>query len=159
MSVSDDLMWRYYLLLTDLSESDVAARRAAVSAGSLHPKVAKIDLAKQIVKDFHSANDAERAAGAFEARFARGEIQVDELSEVSVAVPSQGLPLAKLLVEAGLATSSSEASRKIQQGGVKVDRQRVIDVKRRVLGTEGSVVLEAGRRAVRVRLARGDRAD
>jgi tyrosyl-tRNA synthetase len=156
MSVSDDLMWRYYLLLTDLSEADVASRREEVATGALHPKLAKIDLAKRIVGDFHSTADAERAAAAFEAKFARGEMLLEELPEVSIAVPSQGMTLARLVVDVGFATSASEASRKIQQGGVRVDRQRVTDLRQRFVGTEGTVVLEAGRRAVRVRLERSD---
>ncbi len=150
MSISDELMWRYYLLLTDESAASVDRLRSAVAAGTTHPKQAKVDLAKRIVTDFHSAGEAERAAGQFEARFTRGELAADSLVEVVVAVPEGGMGLAKLVAEAGLAVSSSEAMRKIQQGGVKVDRARVTDAKARVQSAQLPLTLEVGRRAVRV---------
>lgn len=150
MSISDELMWRYYLLLTDESMASVDGLRSAVAAGTMHPKQAKVDLAKRIVTDFHSAGEAERAAGQFEARFTRGELAADSLAEVVVAIPEGGMGLAKLVAEAGLAVSSSEAMRKIQQGGVKVDRARVTDAKARVQSAQLPVTLEVGRRAVRV---------
>jgi tyrosyl-tRNA synthetase len=152
MSVSDDLMWRYYLLLTDLTEGEIEALKHQVAAGALHPKQAKVDLARRITADFHSAADAERAAAGFEARFARRELETETLSEVQVQVSDGSIGLPKLVAEAGLAASTSEASRKIQQGGVKVDRHRVTDIKMRVNQSQQSVILEVGRRAVRVRL-------
>ncbi len=152
MSVSDELMWRYYLLLTDLTEAEIDAMKHQVAAGALHPKQAKVDLARRIAADFHSAADADRAAAAFDARFARRELETETLTEVPVPVPGGSIGLPKLVAEAGLAASASEASRKIQQGGVKVDRQRVTDIKMRVDQSRKSVVLEVGRRAVRVRL-------
>jgi tyrosyl-tRNA synthetase len=153
MSMSDDLMWRYYLLLTDLSESEVAGLRRRVEGGQLHPKQAKVDLASRLVTDFHSAESAERAAASFEARFTRGELV--DLPTVTVGVADGSIGLPRLVAAAGLAASSSEASRKIQQGAVKVDREKVTDVKARIDVTRGELVLEVGRRAVRVRLERG----
>jgi tyrosyl-tRNA synthetase len=150
MSVSDELMWRYYLLLTDLPEADIARLRARVAAGELHPKQAKLDLARRIVTDFHSAAEAASAAEAFEARFSRGELVADELPVVEVQTADGSIGLPKLVAEVGLAQSASEASRKVQQGGVKVDRARVTDVKLRVEKARGSIILEVGRRAVRV---------
>jgi tyrosyl-tRNA synthetase len=151
MSISDDLMWRYYVLLTGLSAAEVDGLKRSVADGTLHPKHAKQDLASRIVKDFHSQAEASAAASAFEARFARGELG-DDLAEVTVSVGDGSIGLPKLVAEAGLATSTSEASRKIQQGGVKVDRQKVTDVRARIDAARGTVVLEVGRRAVRVRL-------
>jgi tyrosyl-tRNA synthetase len=150
MSVSDDLMWRYYLLLTDLGPAEIDRRREAVAAGALHPKQAKMDLARAIVADFHSAADAEAAAAAFDARFARGELAVERLREVRVTLADESIGLPKLVAEAGLAASTSEAARKIQQGGVRVDREKVTGVKTRVAKARGTVVLEAGRHAVRI---------
>ncbi|MEO8482090.1 MAG: tyrosine--tRNA ligase [Acidobacteriota bacterium] len=150
MSISDELMWRYYLLLTDESAEAVDRLRAAVAAGATHPKQAKVDLAKRIVADFHSAPDAIAAAEQFEARFTRGELAAESLAEVVVTIPDAGMGLAKLVSEAGLAVSSSEATRKIQQGGVKVDRARVTDAKTRVQSGQLPLTLEVGRRAVRV---------
>lgn len=151
MSISDVLMWRYYLLLTDISEPDIAALRERVGNGALHPKQAKMDLAARIVADFHSKEDANRAAEAFEARFTRGEVNEADLPEVAVEVDPAGATLAKLVVQAGLAVSTSEATRKIQQGGVKVDREKASDARVRFLPGK-SVVLEVGRRAAKVRV-------
>ena len=152
MSISDELMWRYYLLLTDRTTAEIEALRAGVASGARHPKQAKIDLAIEIVSDFHSAEAATRAAEAFAARFERGELSAEALPQVDVVVADESIGLAKLVAEAGLAASTSEASRKIQQGGVKVDRERITDIKHRVLASRGSLVLEVGRRAARVQL-------
>ena len=149
MSISDTLMWRYYLLLTDVSESDINRLQQQVGDGAMHPKQAKMTLARRITADFHGELEAARAAEAFDARFARGELSAD-LEEIRVTVPDGSISLAKLVAEAGLAASSSEATRKIQQGGVKVDRERVTDIKTRILASQGAVTLEVGRRAVRI---------
>jgi tyrosyl-tRNA synthetase len=152
MSISDELMWRYYLLLTDLSQQAIDELKGQVTEGRLHPKRAKVDLATLIVSDFHSAQAAAHAAEAFEARFARGEVDVNELPTIEVKVPDGSIALSRLVVEAGLATSASEATRKVQQGGVKVDRERATDARTRISATRGSVILEVGRRMVRVSL-------
>ena len=151
MSISDELMWRYYLLLTDATTAEVEAMRRKTGEGALHPKQAKVDLARRIVADFHSSAEADRAAAAFEARFARGELSADSLAEIRVPVDGH-IGLAKLVAEAGLATSTSEATRKIQQGGVKVDREKVMDIKTRIDASRGAVILEVGRKAVKVLL-------
>jgi tyrosyl-tRNA synthetase len=152
MSISDELMWRYYLLLTDLSQVAIDRLKQEVVDGRVHPKQAKVDLAKRVVADFHSAQAAAHAAEAFEARFSRGEVAIDELPTVDVTVPDGSVALARLIVEAGLATSTSEASRKVQQGGVKVDGEKAGDGRARVAVTRGTVLLEVGRRIVRVTL-------
>ena len=152
MSVSDDLMWRYYLLLTDLPAASIDALKADVAAGRLHPRQAKVDLARRIVTDFHSADAATHAADSFDARFTRGELVVDDLPVVALDVTEESISVAKLVVGAGLATSTSEATRKIQQGGVKVDRQKISDIKARVDAGRGEIIVEVGRRAARVTL-------
>lgn len=152
MSITDELMWKYYLLLTDLSEGEVNAIKAQVGDGSLHPKDAKIALAKRITTDFHTGDAAAQAAEAFQARFARGELSEESLTEVSVVVPSGGVALSKILIEAGLATSSAEAARKIQQGGVRVDREKVTDGRARIDAGRAGFILEVGRRAVKITL-------
>src|SRR5687768_11559507 len=86
MSITDVLMWRYYLLLTDLSETEIGQLKARVADGSLHPKQAKVDLATRIVGDFHSREAATQAAQGFEARFVRGELVADELPVVAVQI-------------------------------------------------------------------------
>jgi tyrosyl-tRNA synthetase len=152
MSIGDDLMWRYYLLLTDLTADDIDDLRRRAATGAVHPKQVKVDLATYLVRDFHSREAAEAAAAAFEARFARGEIDAAALPSIDVVAPDGSIVLSRLVVEAGLAASASDATRKIQQGGVKLDRQKATDARARIPAGRGTVVLEVGRRAVRVRL-------
>ncbi|HET9370344.1 MAG TPA: tyrosine--tRNA ligase [Vicinamibacterales bacterium] len=157
MSISDALMWRYYLLLTDASEAEVKALEERVAFGALHPKQAKVDLATRITADFHGRVAAARAAAAFEARFSKGELSAADLPRVAIRIADAEIPLAKLLVAADLASSSSDATRKIQQGGVKVDREKVTDIKTRVGVARRSVILEVGRRAVQAVFEDADR--
>jgi tyrosyl-tRNA synthetase len=150
MSISDSLMWRYYELLTNLSAADIAALKARVESQALHPKQAKIDLATRIVADFHDATAAEQAAAEFERVHARGETPSD-LSEHIVAFGADpDRALTRVLVEAGLAVSTSEAGRKIQQGGVRLDGVRVTDLKRRVAPGDLPALLQVSRYAVRL---------
>jgi tyrosyl-tRNA synthetase len=119
----------------------------------VHPKTVKLDLAQRIVRDFHGAASAAQAGQAFEARFARGEMDESALPVVDVQVPAGGsVALSRVLVDAGLASSTSEAARKIQQGGVKLGRHRVTLVTTRVDASRPELVLEVGRRAVRLRV-------
>lgn len=151
MSISDELMWRYYLLLTDESEVAVAALRKQVTDGSIHPKAAKMGLAKRIVTDFHDAAQAADAHEAFDARFTRGEMDVAALPQVEVTVEAGGsVALPRVIVDAGLAASNSEATRKIQQGGVKLDREKVTSATTRIDGSRPELLLEVGRKAVRL---------
>jgi len=92
MSISDTLMWRYYLLLTDLGEPEINTLRARVTSGELHPKQAKVDLARRIVADYHSTADADRAAEEFERVHARGELPSDLRSVVVVFAPDPSKP-------------------------------------------------------------------
>ncbi len=152
MSIADDLMWRYYLLLTDLSASEIETLKASVASGAKHPKQAKVELAMRIVSDFHSRDAAERAASAFEARFTRGELVAEDLPVVELDLAGDSIGLPKLLVAAGLASSASDASRKIQQGGVRVGSEKVTDIKARLSRTGDDLLVQVGRRAIRVRL-------
>jgi tyrosyl-tRNA synthetase len=150
MSVSDTLMWRYYLLLTDLTASEVGALKARVESGALHPKQAKVDLARRIVSEFHDPSAAERAAAEFDRVHGKGELPSD-LRDLAVDFGGEtDRPLTKLLVDAGLASSTSEAGRKIQQGGVRVNGQRITRVTYRVDAADLPLLLQAGRHALRV---------
>ena len=150
MSISDELMWKYYTLLTDLTPADVLDVRGRVSRGELHPKSAKVELAKRIVADFHGVPDADLAADAFERRFARRELPIDA-RVVGLGAEDWNAPLDKRLVRCGLAESSSDARRKITQGGVRINGEKV------TLGTPvpaDEYVLQAGKlAAVKVRRA------
>jgi len=150
MSVSDALMWRYYRLLTNKTTTEVQALEASVASGAVHPKQAKVDLAREIVTEFNDAEAASVAAAEFERVHARGELP-SELREVAVPFGADAdRPLTRVLVDAGLANSTSEAGRKIQQGGVKVGGEKVGDLKARVAKSSLPLVVQAGRHAVRL---------
>jgi len=152
MSISDDLMWRYYLLLTDLTAAEIDGLKARVASGSLHPKAAKVDLARRIVSEFHDAGAADLAAAEFERVHARGELPSD-LKVVEVDFGGEAMrALSRVIVDAGLAASTSEASRKIQQGGVKLNGERLSDPKRRLSVADLPVTLQVGRQAVRLQV-------
>lgn len=126
MSVSDELMWRYYTLLTDLTPAEVASLKADVEAGRKHPRDAKSELAKKIVADFHSQADADNAESEFIRRFREHQIPVD-VATFTAEVSKQKVRLADLLVDTGLAASKAEARRLIEGGGIKVNQERVND--------------------------------
>jgi tyrosyl-tRNA synthetase len=157
MSISDELMWKYYALLTDLTPEQVLQRRNDVSSGALHPKHAKVDLAKRIVADFHDAGEAGRAAEEFERRFSKKELPED-LPVIELSEAEWHVTIEKMMVRCGLAESTSDARRKIEQGGVRVDGERISgsrlapDFKRL---EESEFTLQVGKRAaVRVRRLR-----
>ena len=152
MSISDDLMWKYYTLLTDLGPEEVLQRRNAVAAGTLHPKQAKVDLAKTIVAAFHSAADAERAAGEFERRFSRKELPSD-IPVIELTDEEWTAPLERRMLRCGMAESMGDARRKVQQGGVRINGQKVTAVSASEVIAGDDYVLQVGKHAV-VRLAR-----
>ena len=124
MSISDMLMWEYYELLTDLSKKELQIKRDAVEACTLHPKRAKMDLAKLVVSDFHSEDAAIAAELEFERVFSRRETPRD-IQVVQWQLPDQPRSWSKLLVDIGLAKSNSEAVRKIKQGGVRLNAEKI----------------------------------
>ena len=143
MSISDDLMWRYYELLSFRSLADIAALRAETAAGR-NPRDAKVALGQEIVARFHSPAAAQRALEDFEARFRRGDIP-DDLPEITVALagaPSMGI--CPLLKQAGLVPSTTEAQRSVEQGAVRVDGQRIED--RSLQLGAGTYVVQVGKR-------------
>ncbi|MEO8070277.1 MAG: tyrosine--tRNA ligase [Acidobacteriota bacterium] len=153
MSISDELMWRYYLLLSDMTAPEIDATRAAVTSGATHPKQVKIDLATRLVTDFHSAAEAVLAAERFERR-ARGESTGDEaILESTLADPPRAMR--HLLIELKLAGSGREADQKIDQGAVAVDGTRVaskFDLQTLYLRHGAEHRLTIGRRAYRLRV-------
>jgi tyrosyl-tRNA synthetase len=125
MSISDELMWKYWTLLTDLRQSEIAQMQTEVMDGKLHPMQAKKNLARAITADFHSAAEADAAAENWAKQFQQREV-ADDLEEVTVeysavvgAAPNT-VRMAKLLALAGLASSGSEATRKLAEGAVRV---------------------------------------
>jgi len=150
MSISDDLMWRYYELLTDLRAEEIAAMRARASAGEANPRDLKVELAKRVIADFHSPAAARAAEEEFVRRFRNKEMP-DEVEERAVA--AQTWKLARLLVETELAPSAAEARRLIEQGGVRVDGGRRSSANDEVeVGGERAPLIQVGkRRFLRVR--------
>ena len=151
MSISDDLMWRYYELLTDLSVAEIKALRDSTESGQRNPRDLKAELAKRIVTDFHSAESAEAAEAEFIRRFRQKETPA-EVEERSVPANSGSWELTQLLVTVGMAESKAEARRLIQQGGVSVDGQKQTLVNSLMQSQPGkSILLKVGkRRFVRV---------
>ena len=151
MSISDEMMWRYYELCTDLTPVEIESKKSTAQRNSLNPRDLKVELAKRIVSDFYSSSNANEAEEEFVRRFRNKEIP-DQVEEVSLALNREGWDLSELLVGAGLAASKGEARRLIQQGGVSVDGERQTNTSLPALGTEASsVLLKVGkRRFVRV---------
>ena len=143
MSVSDELMWRYIELLSFEPLAVVRGWKREVEGGR-NPRDIKVIFAQEIVARFHSRAEAERALADFEARFRQGEIPAD-LPEVALAAGAEGLPIAQVLKAAGLTASTSEALRMIDQGGVKLDGEKVSDKALRLTAGR-TVVLQVGKR-------------
>jgi len=152
MSIPDRLMWNYWELLTDLSESEIAARRKGVESAAIHPRDVKAELALAITAEFHGPEAAARARDDFERAFSKREIpeQMEE-KRVETALALSGA--AAVLVRVGLAGSMREARRKIAEGALTVYESgapRVVsDPNEKILGAE-SRVLRLGRRFLRV---------
>ena len=144
LSVNDDLMWRYYELLSDLSNTELEARRQSVNSGELHPKAAKVLLAKEIVTRFHGSQAADAAADEFELVHARRELPEDMPTETLECGP-EGISFLELLDKLALVSSRSEARRFASQGGLKLDGQKVADVAS-VLKAPGEFVVQLGKR-------------
>jgi len=125
MSVSDELMWRYFELLSFRPLSDIEALRKAV-AGGRNPRDVKFELAREIVGRFHDASAADAANAEFISRFQKGAMP-EEIQDVSVAAKGGRLGIAHLLKEAGLVASTSEAFRMLKQGAVRIDGEKVED--------------------------------
>ncbi|WP_339143789.1 tyrosine--tRNA ligase [Pseudoalteromonas galatheae] len=128
MSISDDLMWRYYELLSAKTLDDIAALKEEV-AGGRNPRDIKIEFAKEMIARFHSEADAEAAHQDFIKRFQKNALP-DEIPEVTVTIEGESTFITNLLKEAGLVASTSEAMRMIKQGAVKLNGEdKVTDTK------------------------------
>jgi len=149
MSITDDLMWRYYELLSSRSKAEIATLRDGVRIGSVHPKAAKVDFAREIVERFHDADAARRAVDDFERRFAKRDIEAVDLPVVEIALDGPTLLVTRAVAAAGFAKSATEARKLVAQGGVRVNREKVGDPMA-TLGA-GEHLLQVGKlRAARV---------
>ena len=126
MSISDEMMWRYYELLTDVRAEQIAAMKSDAASGKAHPMTLKKELARSIVADFHSAEAATRAAEDWAKQFQKDQVPEEVETESLIFAEfanreGNGVRLAKILVRIGFAASTSEADRKIKEGAVSVD--------------------------------------
>jgi tyrosyl-tRNA synthetase len=142
MSISDELMWRYIELLSFASLEAIAKWKADVAAGQ-NPRDIKVQFAQEIVARFHSAADAEKALTDFQTR-AKGGIP-DDVPEISLTIEGDSIGIAQLLKMAGLVESTSEAYRAMEQGGVKIDSEKVSDRQLQLVKGQ-SVVAQVGKR-------------
>ncbi|MDQ3684999.1 MAG: tyrosine--tRNA ligase [Acidobacteriota bacterium] len=150
MSISDELMWRYYELCTDVGVDEIKRLRAAAESGERNPRDVKVELAKRIISDFHSTEDARAAEEEFNRVFKRKEAP-DGVEERTIAAGRWKLP--RLLVETGLAPSMAEARRLIEQGGVRVDGERhtQVDDETEVTKERAPMIQVGKRKFLRVR--------
>jgi tyrosyl-tRNA synthetase len=137
MSISDDLMWRYYELLSFKPIDEIAGYKENIANGA-NPRDVKIDLAKELIARFHDEDAAQAAHQEFINRFQKGAMP-DEMPELTLTIDNGEIAIANLLKEAGLVASTSEAMRMIKQGAAKIDGEKVADNK---------VVVAAGTTAV-----------
>jgi len=143
MSISDELMWRYFELLSFRPLQDIAALKRSIAEG-LNPRDAKFELAVEIVERFHDAAAASAAQQEFVSRFQQGAMP-DEIEEVTLSSNNGELGIAYLLKEASLVTSTSEAFRMIKQGAVRIDSVRVED-KALMIEAGSTAVYQVGKR-------------
>jgi tyrosyl-tRNA synthetase len=143
MSISDELMWRYFELLSFRSSKDIEGLKQAVSQG-VNPRDVKFQLGQEIVTRFHDRAAAEAAQASFVARFQKG-ILPEEMPEIVLQSEGEGLAIANALKGAGLTGSTSEAMRMIQQGAVRIDGERVSDRSLHV-PAGGTRVFQVGKR-------------
>jgi tyrosyl-tRNA synthetase len=149
MSISDELMWRWYDLLSLKPDALIKARRRAAERGEENPRDIKWDLASEIVERFHGRNELQLAQKDFIARFRKHELP-DEIPEIAVQAPEGSLPLANVLKLAALTSSTSDAHRMVKQGAVKVDGERVEDSRVEIAAGSRHVYQVGKRRIARI---------
>jgi tyrosyl-tRNA synthetase len=148
MSISDELMWRYYDLLSLRSNAELQQFKQAVMDGA-NPRDYKIKLAEEIITRYHSSDAAKKATENFIAQFQKGAIP-DDITEVNLVAEGAGLAIAQLLKQANLVDSTSEAYRMIEAGAVKIDGEKVIDKNLQVAKKNTHVVQVGKRRFAKV---------
>jgi len=146
LSISDELMFRYYELLSDLSMDEITLLKQDMEAGKIHPKAVKVRLARELVTRFHDADAADAAERNFEQVFKKHALP-DEIPEKELATDEAAVWLPKLLVQAELVKSTSDGRRMITQNAVAVDGAKVTDINTEI-PARGSVLLQVGKRRI-----------
>jgi tyrosyl-tRNA synthetase len=144
MSVSDELMWNYYELLSDLSLDEISKLKEELIEGVIHPKIVKENLAMEMVARFHSVEAAKEVRDEFERMFAK-KGKPDDIPTTVIEVDGEKFSLVDAIVSTKLCSSKSEARRMIKQGGVRVDDERVSDIDTQ-LSTKKNVLIQVGKR-------------
>lgn len=144
LSISDELMFRYYELLSDLSMEEIEQLQRDMESGRVHPKAVKVQLAKELVARFHNQEAADAAERNFEQVFKKHELP-DDIPEKELTAEGDGVWLPRLLQEAGLVKSTSDGRRMVKQNAVSVDGKKVTDVDTDI-PTRGTVLLQVGKR-------------
>jgi tyrosyl-tRNA synthetase len=152
MSISDELMWRYYEMLTDLPLTEIAGLKRDVQAGTAHPMECKISLARRIIADFHGMPAAELAAGEFTRVVRQGQAPSDlETIPMPDGVLSDGsVRVDKLLAKTNLAPSVSEAARRLKANAVEINGEKVVDLK--YTPTTPELLVQCGKKWCRIRV-------
>jgi len=140
MSISDELMWRYYDLLSSKSIEEIERLKAGVDSGEVHPKKVKEDLAYEITARFHSEDDAKAALEAFNKQFKQNQIP-DDIPEFDL---EEGIWICKALVESGIEPSTSQGRRDIKQGAVRINQEKIGDEQLKL--SKGEYILQVGKR-------------
>ena len=143
MSISDDLMWRWFELLSFRSIDEIKALKADQARGK-NPRDIKIDLAKELIARFHDEQSANLAEENFINQFQKKNIP-DNIEEISFSMSGDSMPLANLLKECGMTSSTSEAMRMIEQGAVRIDEKKIIDTKH-IVSSNTSAIYQVGKR-------------
>jgi tyrosyl-tRNA synthetase len=143
MSISDELMWRWFELLSFKSIDEIKALKADQAQGK-NPRDIKIDLAKELIARFHDEQSANLAEENFINQFQKKNIP-DNIEEIAFSMSGDSMPLANLLKECGMTSSTSEAIRMIKQGAVRIDEKKIIDTKH-IVSSNTSAIYQVGKR-------------
>ena len=143
MSISDELMWRWYELLSFKSIDEINALKSDQANGK-NPRDIKIDLAKELISRFHDDQSANHAESNFINQFQKKNIP-DDIEEVSLTISESSIPLVNLLKDCGMTSSTSEAMRMIKQGAVRIDEEKITDTKH-VISSGTSAIYQVGKR-------------
>ena len=145
MSISDDLMWRYFELLSSRPITEIESLKQQVDNG-MNPRDVKYQLAEEMVERFHSKSSAQSARREFIARFQKGAVPED-IKEITIELTGESLPLANLLKNAGLVETTSDSHRLVKQGAVRIDDQRISD-SRLNIPAGASHIIRVGKRRI-----------
>ena len=150
MSISDELMWRWFELLSFISEKEINNLRQQVDAGT-NPRDIKFFLAEELVDRFHETGQGSSCRESFLQRFQKGSLP-DDIKEISLTIESNSIPLTNLLKSTDMTSSTSEAMRLIKQGGVKIDSEKVLDPKKEIQKGSEAVYQVGKRKFLKIRI-------